>query len=58
MLMAPEGDAGRRRHAHAKCVMAARARGQLRTREEWLATQPHPPGLLRRIMTRLRSRDR
>jgi hypothetical protein len=55
MLMAPEGDAGRRRHAHAKCVMAARARGQLPTREEWLATQPRPPGLLRRIVMRLRS---
>jgi hypothetical protein len=57
MLIAPEGDASRRRHAHGQCVMAARARGQLPTRDEWLATQPRAPSLLRRIVTGLRARN-
>src|SRR5260370_6426681 len=57
ILIAPEGDAARRRHAHTQCVMAARARGQLPTREERLATQPPPPGLLRRLVTPLRPPD-
>ena len=56
ILMAPEGDTTRRRHAHTHCVTAARARGQLPTREEWLATQPRRPGLLSRVVARLRAR--
>jgi hypothetical protein len=56
MLIAPEGDASRRRHAHTQCVMAARARGKLPTREEWLATQPRRPGLIRRLIARLRGK--
>lgn len=52
MLIVPEGDSSRRRHAHTACVLAARKRGALPTREEWLRTQPRPPGL----WTRLRSR--
>jgi hypothetical protein len=40
MLIAPEGDTRRRRHAHTTCVMAARKRGELPLREEWQATQP------------------
>jgi hypothetical protein len=39
MLLFPEGDHGRRRHAHARCVMAARAAGRLPTREEWRRSQ-------------------
>jgi hypothetical protein len=35
MLMFPEGDHSRRRHAHAQCVFAARRAGRLPTREEW-----------------------
>ncbi len=35
VLIAPEGDASRRRHAHLECVRAARAAGRLPTREEW-----------------------
>jgi len=38
MLLLPEGDAGRRRHAHAACAQAARRQGRLRSREEWIAT--------------------
>jgi hypothetical protein len=54
MLIVPEGDSSRRRHAHTACVMAARQRGQLVLRDEWLRTQPRPPSLLRRALARLR----
>jgi hypothetical protein len=36
-LIAPEGDVSRRRHAHMECVLEARGRGELPTRDEWLA---------------------
>jgi len=52
MLIAPEGDTRRRRHAHTECVLKARARGQLPTREEWRRTQPRPPSLLARLLRR------
>ncbi len=53
ILMTPEGNSRGRRHAHTECVMAARARGRLPTREEWLANQPRRPSLIRRIIARL-----
>lgn len=53
MLIAPEGDTQRRRHAHASCVLRAREQGRLPTREEWLKTQPRPPGVLTRLRRRL-----
>lgn len=53
MLIAPEGDTLRRRHAHTECVLAARRRGQLVLRDEWLRTQPRPPSLWRRLLKRL-----
>jgi hypothetical protein len=34
MLIAPEGDTARRRHAHTECVLAARQRGELPFRDE------------------------
>lgn len=43
VLMLPEGDAARRRHAHAACVAAARRAGRLPSRDEWRATQPRGP---------------
>jgi hypothetical protein len=52
MLIAPEGDTRRRRHAHTECVLAARARGQLVLRDEWLRTQPHAPSLWNRLLRR------
>jgi hypothetical protein len=52
MLIAPEGDTRRRRHAHTECVLAARSRGQLVLRDEWLRTQPRTPSLLRRLLRR------
>lgn len=36
MLVFPEGDAGRRRHAHTACALAARKAGRLPSRDEWL----------------------
>jgi hypothetical protein len=56
VLIAPEGDAGRRRHAHAECVMRARRAGRLPTRDEWLATQPRSAGPVRRALARLTRR--
>jgi hypothetical protein len=53
MLIAPEGETRRRRHAHTACVLAARKSGRLPTRDEWLKTQPHPPSLWRRLRTKL-----
>jgi hypothetical protein len=49
MLVLPEGDASRRRHAHARCVMKARRDGGLPLREE---IEPRRPGLLARLLRR------
>jgi hypothetical protein len=49
MLVLPEGDTTRRRHAHSACVMAARKQGRLPLREE---VEPRPPGLLARLLRR------
>ena len=54
MLIAPQGDTSRRRHAHTQCVLAARKRGELVLHDEWLRTQPRPPSLLRRLVRMLR----
>ena len=57
VLITPEGDAGRRRHAHAECVAAARREGRLPTREEYdraarrAAGEPEP-SLWRRLTGR------
>jgi hypothetical protein len=39
MLMFPEGDHSRRRHAHTACVMRERKAGRLPTREEYERAQ-------------------
>jgi hypothetical protein len=52
VLIAPEGDMSRRRHAHTECVVAARRAGRLPTRDEWLAAQGPRPSLLRRLLRR------
>jgi hypothetical protein len=56
VLIAPDGDASRRRHAHSECVIRARRAGRLPTREEWLDAHPEarPPGPLRRIFARVK----
>jgi len=43
VLIAPEGDVERRRHAHAACVARAREAGRLVTYDDWRSTQ-HEPG--------------
>ena len=49
MLVLPEGDPSRRRHAHTACVMKARRAGRLPLRED---VQPRRPGLLARLLRR------
>jgi hypothetical protein len=49
MLIAPEGDTRRRRHAHTACVARAHASGKLVLRDEWLRTQPRRPPWWRRL---------
>jgi hypothetical protein len=39
MLITPEGDPSRRRHAHSACVMTARNQGRLPTQGEWRKAQ-------------------
>jgi hypothetical protein len=52
VLVMPEGDPQRRRHAHTACALAERKSGRLPDREEWLKTQPPRPSLLRRLLRR------
>jgi hypothetical protein len=56
VLIAPEGDKRRRRHAHTACVMAERQAGRLPVRDEWLATQPKRSGRMARLLARTRTR--
>ena len=49
MLVLPDGDPSRRRHAHSSCVMTARRQGRLPLREE---VEPPAPGLLARLLRR------
>jgi hypothetical protein len=42
MLLFPEGDHNRRRHAHTSCVLKARGEGRLPSRSEWLKSQRSP----------------
>jgi hypothetical protein len=44
MLLLPEGDPSRRRHAHTDCVAQARSAGKLPTQDEWRKTRPPAPG--------------
>jgi hypothetical protein len=54
VLVMPEGDARRRRHAHTACALRERKAGRLPARDEWLRTQPARPGPLRRLIDRFR----
>jgi hypothetical protein len=49
MLVLPDGDPSRRRHAHSDCVVKARRSGRLPLRED---VEPRPPGLLARLLRR------
>jgi hypothetical protein len=52
VLVMPEGDARRRRHAHTACTLDERRAGRLPSRDEWRRTQPARPGLVRRLLRR------
>ena len=53
MLIAPEGDVERRRHAHTDCVARAREAGTLPTHDEWRrATGDGRGGLFARLFRR------
>jgi hypothetical protein len=58
MLLFPEGDHSRRRHAHTACVMAARKQGRLPTKSEWERSQPGWPAGHPRLLQRLLRRRR
>ena len=49
LLVLPDGDPSRRRHAHTACVMRARKAGRLPLREE---VEPPRRGLLARLLGR------
>ncbi len=56
VLIAPEGDWRRRRHAHQRCVIEARGRGHLPTQNEWQQQQPGPIPRWRQALAWLRGR--
>ena len=64
MLITPEGDASRRRHAHSACVIAARSQGRLPTQAEWRAAarserdRDAPAGVFAKLRDRLRRTGR
>jgi hypothetical protein len=53
VLIWPEGDKARRRHAHNECVLRARREGRLPTEEEWRRGRPRPPSLWSRLRAKL-----
>jgi hypothetical protein len=52
VVIAPENDAERRRHAHIECVARARKAGTFKTYDDWRATQPRRPSFLQRYLRR------
>jgi len=52
MLLVPEGDSSRRRHAHSECVLWARRAGRLPTRDEYMRSQ-RPAGERQGMLGRL-----
>jgi hypothetical protein len=53
LIVLPEDDGGRRRHAHTACVEKERRAGRLPSRAEWKRTQPKTPGAWRRLVDRV-----
>jgi hypothetical protein len=57
VLIVPEGDASRRRHAHTRCAAAARKAGRLPTLDEWRkASGEVRPSVLARLRRSLARR--
>jgi hypothetical protein len=54
LLVKPEGDDRRRRHAHTECVLAERKAGRLPLREE---VEPPRPGVIARWRARRRGAE-
>jgi hypothetical protein len=52
VLIAPEGDMERRRHAHLECVAAARKAGRFKTYDDWRA-ENRGPGFFARLRAKL-----
>jgi hypothetical protein len=50
VLIAPEGDTSRRRHAHTECAMRARKAGRLPARDE--VERPERRGWVARLLGR------
>jgi hypothetical protein len=57
VLIAPEGDTNRRRHAHTECVVKAREEGSLRTYDDWREDQPPRGSLFARLLGRCGTRS-
>jgi len=53
VLIWPEADKSRRRHAHMECVVQARKAGKLPSEEEWRRAQPKGPSFWERLRGRL-----
>jgi hypothetical protein len=53
VLIAPEGDMSRRRHAHTECVMKARRAGRLPSEEDWRRAQPRSASAWARLRRKL-----
>jgi hypothetical protein len=56
VLIAPEGDASRRRHAHSACVQSAIAIGRIRTYDDWRKAAKPGFARLRTLRQRLNPR--
>ncbi len=57
VLIAPEDDRSKRRHAHMECVRKARAAGRLPTKDEWLKSERGPrPSVGERLRGLLRGK--
>jgi hypothetical protein len=55
VLIVPEGDSSRRRHAHTACVLEARKAGTLPSRDEWRrSTRAAPSGRPRGLIAAVR----
>lgn len=52
VLITPEGDGSRRRHAHTACAVRARREGRLPDRDDWRRAQPRPPSRWRSLLGR------
>jgi hypothetical protein len=48
VLISPEGDSSRRRHAHTECVLKARKAGTLPSQDEWRRSKRAEPSGRRR----------